>query len=952
MSDLAGLQAELASAREQNEDLARRLTDAQQALEAFAHGEVDAVAHAESASPVMLEAAQRELRRSEDLLRAIFNGSLDGLLLANEEGRYVDADQAACVLFGRKREELLGQSLVDIAASDYDAEPGRALLRERGRWRGQLPLQRSDGSRRILDCSVVANVVPGLYLSAFSDVTERVAAEEEIRASRRMLEEAQAIAHVGSWSSGLMPHGSVQWSREAARILGVREDAPMPVSAFLAMIPPDDRARFECAVREAVAHRGPAEIEHRVQRPDGGLRWVQQRGVFEHDAEGKPTRMVGTIQDVTDRHLATEALRRSEAEFRLLADAMPQIVWITRPDGGWEYVNRHWTDYSGLTPRETLGDGWRTAFHSHDQERAREAWQRATSTTGTYSLECRIRGADGLYRWWLVRGVPVRDSSADVLRWFGTCTDIDALKQGEARLRESEAMLRVAGRAARLGGWKVELPNRRLAWSDEVCAIHEVPPAAVPNTPGEAIAMYAPEFQATIRDRFETCVRDGTPFDLELQIVTASKRRVWVRAIGEAERDASGAITGVRGAVQDIDDRRKLQDQLRQAQKMEAVGRLAGGVAHDFNNLLSVVLIYSELAVAGLRPGDPLRETIEEIRKASERGGELTRQLLAFSRQQVLEPRVVDLGETVGAMKPMLGRLLGEDIDLTVLTSSSAGRVLVDPGQVEQVVMNLAVNARDAMPGGGKLTIEIANVSVDAEHLGKPEDVRPGPFVVLEVTDMGTGMTEETRMRVFEPFFTTKEEGKGTGLGLATVFGIVRQSGGYVTVHSELGHGTTFKVYLPRTDQRVQAPLDAPSAVPVGGTETILLVEDEEQVRAVACAVLRKNGYNVLEAANGGEALLIARDFSAKIHLMMTDVVMPRLSGRRLAAETALLRPEMKVLFVSGYTDDSIIHHGVLDAGVALLQKPFTAQGLLRKVRNILDSDFSYRNEGVDVECS
>jgi two-component system, cell cycle sensor histidine kinase and response regulator CckA len=706
-----------------------------------------------------------------------------------------------------------------------------------------------------------------------------------------------------------------------------------------------EAARGCAAARAERSRRGISE-ENEVAfvRKDGSEVWTLLKTSPIRDTEGTH---VGTLAMMTDRtlhkqaeearHLAVEAVRTSEAEFRLLAEAMPQIVWITRPDGGNVYFNRRWMDYTGLTLEESLGGGWTKPFHPDDKPLAWLAWQNAVATGGTYSVECRLRAADATYRWWLLRGVPIKDASGNILKWFGTCTDIDALKQGEARLRESEGLLRIAGRAARLGGWSVSLSDLCVMWSDEVCAIHEVPPGTLPSV-AEAIAAYAPEFRETLREKFEACVRDGTPYDVELQIVTATNRRVWVRTIGYAERDSSGAITSLRGAFQDIDDRRRLQDQFRQAQKMEAVGRLAAGVAHDFNNLLSVVLSYSELAIDGLRPGDPLRADIEEIRKAGKRATGLTRQLLAFSRQQVLEPRVIDLSEVVGTMKPMLGRLLGEDISLTVLSPNPVGRVLVDPSQVEQVVMNLAVNARDAMPDGGKLTIETTNISIDGAFVGKPADVVPGHFVMLAVSDSGVGMTEATRARVFEPFFTTKEKGKGTGLGLATVFGIVQQSGGYVGVYSEPGHGTAFKVYLPRTDRVADASGSDRPPANMDGSETILLVEDEEQVRTVACAILRRHGYNVLETSNGGEAYLVSNDFPAKIHLLLTDVVMPRMSGRRLAEQLAPQRPEMRILFASGYTDDAIIHHGVLDAGVAFLQKPFTPQALLKKVRAVLDA--------------
>jgi PAS domain S-box-containing protein len=387
------------------------------------------------------------------------------------------------------------------------------------------------------------------------------------------------------------------------------------------------------------------------------------------------------------------------------------------------------------------------------------------------------------------------------------------------------------------------------------------------------------------------------------------------------------------------EERAALQEQLRQSQKMEAIGKLAGGVAHDFNNLLTVIHGYSELLLDNLDQNSRLRQDVLEIMNASDRASSLTQQLLAFSRKQVLQPKVLDLNVHVSSVDKMLRRMIGENIELTSLLAKDLKRIKADPGQIEQVIFNLAINAKDAMPNGGKLTIETANVILDESYARSRIGVTPGHYVMLSVSDTGMGMRPEVKEQIFEPFFTTKEKGKGTGLGLSTVYGIIQQSSGNIWVYSEPGVGTTFKVYLPTIEEGTESL--KPTSIPTEskqGFETILLVEDEEMVRKLARTVLQKNGYTVLEASNGEEALRIVQGQNGNpIHLMVTDVVMPGMSGRQLADRLLPLRPEMKVLYMSGYTDDAIVHHGVLDPGIAYIQKPFAPDALASKVRQILD---------------
>ena len=425
--------------------------------------------------------------------------------------------------------------------------------------------------------------------------------------------------------------------------------------------------------------------------------------------------------------------------------------------------------------------------------------------------------------------------------------------------------------------------------------------------------------------------------DFEVHARRGDGTLIWVSLGLRAERDAGGQVLHYEWSVADITERKRLESELRQAQKLEGIGQLAGGIAHDFNNLLTVITGRSYLVLAQLPADHAVRRHIDLIQTTAERAAALTRQLLAFSRKQVLEPKVLDVKAVVTGLAPMLRRLIGENLEFAVVAAPEPGAVKADPSQLEQVILNLAVNARDAMPQGGTLTIETANVELDETYARRHPGANAGRFVMLAVSDTGHGMDAAVKARIFEPFFTTKDPGKGTGLGLATVFGIVKQSGGSIGVYSEPGHGTTFKIYLPRVDEAIAETATAATPTLARGFETILLVEDDNEVRALARETLDGHGYTVIPAATPAEALQLAGSHSGPIHLLVTDVVLPQFSGRGLAERLAPEHRDLRVLYMSGYTDDAIVRHGMLEEGTAFLQKPFTPYTLLLKVREVLD---------------
>jgi PAS domain S-box-containing protein len=520
--------------------------------------------------------------------------------------------------------------------------------------------------------------------------------------------------------------------------------------------------------------------------------------------------------------------------------------------------------------------------------------------------------------------------------------DVTKGKQRDATLRKSEASLAEAQRIAHLGSWEWDIVKNELRWSDEIYRIFGLAPQEFGATYEAFLACVHPDDREFVDQAVKVALNEERPYSLDHRIVRSDGSQRIVHEQGEVTFGDSGQPVRMVGTVHDISERKQLEQQLRQAQKMEAVGRLAGGIAHDFNNVLMVIKGYSELLATKLESKSRLCSMASEIHQAADRATGLVRQLLAFSRKQVLHPRTLNLNRVVTSMDKMLQRLIGEDIELATALCPTLGCVRADPGQIEQVILNLAVNARDAMPQGGKLTIETADVELDESYAQHKLGARAGSYVLLAVTDTGQGMDEETKSRIFEPFFTTKEKDKGTGLGLATVYGIVKQSAGTVWVYSEPEQGTTFKVYLPRVGN-VEEPAVLPAPVaetlaPRQNPRTVLLVEDEASLRALEREYLEANGFKVLEAKGGADAIQRATRHEGPISLLMTDVVMPGMSGRALAEQLAECCPGIKVLYVSGYPDQTIARHGVLETEMHFLQKPFSAVSLKRKLSEVFKS--------------
>jgi PAS domain S-box-containing protein len=955
----------------------------------FTLGQMKALTILSSTAAAALESASllAQVQKAEENYRSIFEHAVEGIFQATPEGRFLNVNPAMARILGYDSPEELIEKITDVEHQLYVNPEDRILAAriqdEHSIVQGlEFEAYRKDGEKIWLSLnrrSVFDETGTELFREgSVEDVTDRKRAEQmQARREAHALFRADVSAALGTSSAPLrvtlescaeamVKHlgaafGRVWTLNRKENVLELQASAGMytHIDGAHARVPvgqlnigkiaegrmphitndlqSDPRVSDQDWARQEqiVAFAGfPLLVDDRLL----GVMAMFSRETLAEDTLDALSSVAEIISQGVDRKRAEQELSKSEERYRDLVENAQDIIYSHDLRGNYTSSNKAGEEITGYTQEESLKLNLAQTIAPHCVERAREMVARKLRGEKVTAYELELIAKDGHYvtvevntRLMLQDGAPIGIT--------GIARDITERKLAEAELRRLAAA--------------VEETADSVVITDKEGNIQYVNPAfeRVTGYAREEVLNQNPRIlksgktpAAIFKAMWETIARgevwtgqlinrkkDGTLFD----------ERVTISAIN----DESGRIVNYVAVKQDISSLIQLEEQLRQSQKMEAIGQLAGGVAHDFNNLLTAINGYSSLALQRVEANHPLRSYLEEIKKAGDRAANLTRQLLAFGRKQILQPLPIDLNDVVMDMNKMLRRLIGEDIQLTAKLHPQLKKIKADPGQIEQVLVNLVVNARDAMPQGGTLTIETTMVELDQEYGGRHLGASPGHYTMLAVSDTGTGMDEQTQARIFDPFFTTKEKGKGTGLGLSTVYGIVKQSGGNILVYSEPGHGTTFKVYLPQLTTEVQpAPAVVPEAAIQGGTETILLVEDEDVVRGLAQKILEQSGYKVIAAARGEEAIRFGEEHSEPINLLLTDVVMPVTSGKEVADRLRPLLPGLRVIFMSGYTDEAIVHHGVLDSDIEFIQKPFTPNALIKKVREVLDAETVGKN--------
>jgi len=903
--------------------------------------------------------------RGETLARkyaSVLTATSDAVVASDLDGRITVFNPGAEKMFGCMAEEVLGSSITRFCPEDrieQQAEMRRRVLDTGAVPRYETEQLSADGQRVPVEITLNLNTDDQgrpLRISAIlRNISERKRAEEALKESKDRLR--STLDGLSAHIAVLNDHGEIILTNKAYRnfgeLNGLASDAISEGTNYLAVCDTasarysEEAAPFAEGIREVLSgKRLYFELEYPCHSPDE-KRWFAGR-VTPIQSEG-PGRVVVAHENITKRKQAEESLRESEMRFRFLVDHSYDLIWKLNADGVFSYISPSWKARLGYESSFLLGKAFQPFVHPDDVRTCEEYMSKVLEAQSALpGPQYRVRHADGTWRWHEAGMTPVYARDGSFMNFVGVSRDVSERKRVEQALRESEERFRAANDAS-LDALMLLRSER-----DETGEVQDFLFVEVNRRTEEMLHMNRDQLlgkrlcemlpinrEAGFYEKYKCVVDTGVPLEEEFFLPETHVPAAWYyhqvvkvhdgifichRDIGERKRAEA--------------ERENLQAQLRQAQKMESVGRLAGGVAHDFNNMLGIIIGHADIILEQMAPDQPFHDDLMEIRKAGVRSADLTRQLLAFARKQTVAPKVINLNDTLEGMLKLLRRLIGEGIDLAWRPGNGVWPVKIDPAQIDQILANLCVNARDAIAGVGKITIETSNTVLDEAYCKGHAGFVPGSYVILAVSDNGCGMDYETISHLFEPFFTTKELGKGTGLGLATVYGIVKQNNSFINVYSKPGQGTTINIYLPRyLSKMVTLPDKEADKQSEQGFETVLLVEDEPAILRMTAMMLEAGGYAVLAADTPGEAIRLANEHAGDIHLLMSDVVMPEMNGRDLARDILSIYPHIKCLFMSGYTANVIAHHGVLDDGVNFIQKPFSKGDLNSKVREILDRD-------------
>jgi PAS domain S-box-containing protein len=882
----------------------------------------------------------------DELKRAEARSSRDALLLANVQDAVIVTDLDGVVTYwndGARRtygwtaDETLGRPLSETFPESQQEELGRVVanVRAGAQWKGEWEVFQKDGSRLWVDIRV------SRIYDAEGNPIGIIGISHDIGEQRRVEVERQRLISLIETSPDFIgiadeQRKAVFVNRAGREMVGLPDDVDIRQTHIIDYLAEEDRERLTDELIPAVELHGRWTGEFAFRHFQTRERIPVDWTVFAlpRETPNSPTCLACVAQDISERKRSEAELRRTSDLLKAVADVTPDALFVKDAEGRYQLVNPAAAQFVGRAVEDMVGRDDCELFSPTDAQLLNERDHRVMQS-GVTETEEEVLTVAGVTRTFLATKAPYRDGNGQIAGTIGVSRDITERKRAEEALRLRDRAIQAVTQGILITD--PSQPENPIIYASP--GFQNLTGYAVEETVGRNCRFLQgkdtdPAAVAQIRESIHQrrpCTvellnyrKDGTPFWNELSISPVF--------------NPQGKLTHFVGVQTDVTQRRQFEDQISQAQKMEAIGKLAGGIAHDFNNLLTIINGYSYLLLQSIPVDSPMREQLEEINKAGERSASLTRQLLAFSRRQVIAPVVLDLNDVVRDTEKMLRRMIGEDIEMATVLNVQLEPVKADPGQLEQLLLNLAVNARDAMPQGGKLLIKTDNVVLDEEYASSHPGVRPGRYAVLAVKDTGVGMTDEVKQHIFEPFFSTKSPGKGTGLGLSVVHGIVKQSEGHFDVESAPGAGACFKIYLPSCEQSGQFIRSIAAATPAPrGSETILLVEDEKVVRRLSVNALMECGYTVLEARSGDEALRLLEQYDGPIHLLVTDVVMPGIGGRALAERLSAAIPNLKVLYVSGYTDDAVVRHGVAYEQVAFLSKPYSPITFAQKIREVLD---------------